>query len=57
MLANTYNARLNEDGLTEMMEAYRAGDAGVLAVPVPCSTTTGGSSRWPRRMTPSLTSD
>ena len=30
VLANTYHARLNEDGLTEMMEAYRAGDAGVL---------------------------
>ena len=31
MLANTYHARLDEDGLTQMMEAYRARDASVLA--------------------------
>ena len=31
MLANTYHVRLDEDGLTQMMEAYRARDAGVLA--------------------------
>ena len=31
VLASTYHARLDDDGLTEMMEAYRAGDAGVLA--------------------------